>query len=501
MSTEPTVTTASRYTGRRTIRNGALSAAQVVTVGATLLLAYRLALTEVSREEFGLYATMFACGTLTQLGTLGFAGGAARHMARAVGEDDRSGRLQVALSSLGVALAGSLVVSAVLLAGLLWYGSTLSGDLSRAAGDLAPVVVAAALVTPLSTAAQGLTDGLGQTHVRSLVVIGASLVFYGVVAVVLPAHGVVSLAWAALVQQGLVVLVLTGVVLRDCDLSPASIAWNRATWRRMTAYNLKFQVMTVPALALEPLAKLLLGAYAGFSAVATYEIANRLLQQVNAVVLAAIQAVVPLVAFRAASGSLADDSVFRRLFQAAWALSLTAFAAALVAVVPLGAFVFGESDAALAAYAVVLCVGWLANALAAPAYFISVTTDSFGPNVVASYLMIAIPGIVGVLLGEAFGGIGIAIAVSLGLLVACCVVTLSFMRRRQLTWDGVLGRPDAAYAALLCAPVAAVLVMTPRVGAGTAALLAVAALAAVAGLGAVYVRRGPVWSIVRRREA
>ena len=501
MSTEPSVTAASRYSGRRTVRNGALSAAQVVAVGVTLLLAYRLALTEVSREEFGLYATMFACGTLTQLGTLGFAGGAARHMARAVGEDDVRGRLQIALTSLAVAFGGSAVVSAVLLGGLLWYGSTLSGGLADAAGQLAPVVVAAAFVTPVSTAAQGLTDGLGQTHVRSLVVIAASLAFYVVVALVLPDQGVVSLAWAALVQQGLVVLVLTAVVLRECDFSRPSLAWSRPTWRRMVVYNLKYQVMTVPALALEPLAKLLLGAYAGFSAVATFEIANRLLQQVNAVVLAATQAVVPLVAFRAASGALEDDTVFRRLFQAAWALSLTAFAAALVMVVPLGAFVFGETDPSLVAYAVVLCVGWLANALAGPAYFISVTTDFFGPNVVANYLMIATPGVLGVLLGLTLGGIGVAVSVSLGLLIAFLVVTLSFMRRRHLTWDGVLTARDTTYAAVLAVVVATVLVVTPGIGAAPAAAVAAAALVLVAVLGAVHLRRGPVWSTVRRREA
>ena len=93
MSTEPSVTAASRYSSRRTLRNGVLSAVQVTIVGVTLLLAYRLALTEVTREEFGLYATLFALGTLTQVGTLGFAGGAARHMAQAVGGDDAAARL------------------------------------------------------------------------------------------------------------------------------------------------------------------------------------------------------------------------------------------------------------------------------------------------------------------------------------------------------------------------------------------------------------------------
>lgn len=499
MSTEPLVTTASRYSGRRTIRNGALSAAQVVTVGVTLLLAYRLALMEVSRDEFGLYATMFACGTLTQLGTLGFAGGAARHMARAVGRDDAPGRLQVVLSSAGVSFLGSLLVSSLVLLGLTWYGSTLDAGLSEAATRLAPVVVAAAFVTPLSTLAQGLTDGLGRAHVRSLVVIGASIVFYGVVLVTLADQGVVSLAWAALVQQAVVLVVLMVVVLRDCDLAPSSFAWSRDTWRHMAAYNLKFQVMTVPALLLEPLAKLLLGAFAGFSAVATFEIANRLLQQVNAVILAATQAVVPLVAFRAASGSLQEAAVFRRLYQAAWVLSLTAFAVALVVVVPLGSFVFGEADPALIGFSLVLAVGWLANALAGPAYFISVTTDNFGANVLANYLMIATPALVGVLLGLALGGIGVTVGVSLGLVVAFLVVTLTFMRRRDLTWAAVLTRRDVAFGVLVAALVAVALVVVPRAE-GLALPLAGVAVLALGAAGALHVRRGPVWGVLTRRE-
>lgn len=493
------MSTAARYSSRRTLRNGALSAAQVVVVGATLLLAYRLALTEVTREEFGLYATLFAVGTLTQIGTLGFAGGASRHMAGAVGEGDLAARLQVTAVSVGVSLAGSIVVAAVLLAGLEVYGSTLDPALAEVAGRLVPAVVAAALVTPVSTAVQGLADGLGQGHVRSVVVIAASVVFYVVVAVTLSGHGVVSLAWAALVQQSLVVVVLLVLVLRDCRPSRASWHWSPARWREMRAFNLKFQAMTLPALALEPLAKLLLGAFAGFAAVATYEVVNRLMQQVNAVILAANQAVVPLVAYRSASGGLQDVAVFRQLFQAAWVLCVTAFAAALIVLAPLGVFVFGETDPALVGFGVVLCLGWLANALAGPAYFISVTTNSFTANVVANYLMIATPAVLGPLLGWLLGGIGVAVAVALGLVVAGFVMNRAFLARRDVAWSGVLTRRDGAFALLAAALVAVALVALPRLG--TAGLVvAAAALVVLAAAGLAHLRHGPVWPVLTRRE-
>jgi O-antigen/teichoic acid export membrane protein len=468
-------------------------------VGVTLLLAYRLALTEVTREEFGLYATLFAIGTLTQLGTLGFAGGAARHMARAVGEGDPVARQQVVVYSVGISLAGSLIVAAVLLTGLEIYGSTLDPALADVADRLVPVVVAAALVTPLSTAVQGLADGLGQAHVRSLVVIAAALVFYVVVVVSLAGHGVVSLAWAALVQQTLIVLVLLVLVLRDCRPSRRSWDVSSARWRHMCGFNLKLQVLTLPALALEPLAKLLLGTFAGFSAVATYEVANRLMQQVTAVILAANQAVVPLVAYRSATGDMHDVSVFRRLFRAAWTLSVTAFSAALIVLIPIGAFVFGATDPALVSFGVVLCLGWLANALAGPAYFISVTTNSFSANVVANYLMIAIPAVLGAPLGWLLGGIGVALAVALGLMVAGVVMNQSFLVRRDLVWSGVLSRSDVALGLVAAVLVAVTLVVLPRVGAAGLVVVA-AALVALGAAGTVHLRHGPVWPVLTRRE-
>lgn len=493
------MSTASRYSSRRTLRNGALSAVQVVAVGGALLLAYRLALTEATREEFGLYATLFAVGTLTQLGTLGFAGGASRHMARAVGEGHSPARAQVLVSSVGVALVGSLVMSLLLLAGLELYRTTLDPGLEPIAGRLVPVVAAAAFITPVSTAVQGLADGLGQAHVRSVVVIVASLVFYAVVSASLTVQGIVSLAWAALVQQSLVVLVLLAVVVRDCRPARSFWGWSPVLWREMRSFNLKFQVMTVPALALEPLAKLLLGAFAGFSAVATFEVANRLMQQVNAVILAANQAVVPLVAFRSAAGDLQDVAVFRRLYQTAWTVSLTAFAAALVVLVPLGAFVFGESDPALVGFGLVLSLGWLANALSGPAYFISVTTNSFSANVVANYLMIATPAVVGVLLGSVLGGIGVAISVSLGLFVAGYVMNRGFLGRHGLGWSTVLTGRDAAFALVAAVLVAAALVAQSRLG--TPALLSTVAVLVVLGVaGLIHLRHGPVWSVLTRRE-
>nr|WP_301539459.1 oligosaccharide flippase family protein [Nocardioides sp. zg-1308] len=457
-------------------------------------------MTEVTREEFGLYATLFALGTLTQVGTLGFAGGAARHMARAAGEGDAAARLQVAVTSVGVSLGGSLVVAVGLLVGLEVYGASLDPELAEVASRLVPVVVAAAVVTPVSTAVQGLVDGLGQAHVRSAVVIAASLVFYVVVAVTLSGQGAVSLALAALVQQSFVVLVLVALVVRECRPSRATWRWAPSLWREVRTFNLKLQVMTLPALGLEPLAKLLLGAFAGFSAVATYEVVNRLMQQVNAVVLAANQAVVPLVAFRSASGGLQDASVFRQLFRAAWTLCVTAFAAALIVLVPLGAFVFGETDPALVGFGVVLCLGWLANALSGPAYFISVTTNRFAANVVANYLMIAVPAVLGTLLGWLLGGIGVAAAVALGLVVAGVVMNQAFLAHRDLGWSTLLSGRDAAFGLVATVLVAVTLVAMPRLGAA-GLLVAASALVALGAAGLVHLRHGPVWPVLTRREA
>ncbi len=499
MSADSSVSTASRYSSRRTLRNGALSAVQVLVVGGTLLLAYRLALTEASREEFGLYATMFAVGTLTQLGTLGFASGASRHMAKAVGEGSAQAREQVLVSSVGMSLAGSMVMSVVLLGGLDLYRGTLDPTLDAVAAQLIPVVVAAAFVTPVSTAVQGVADGLGQAHVRSIVMIAASFVFYAVVALSLEVHGVVSLAWAALVQQSLVMCVLLAVVVRDSRCSRASRSWSPSLWRDMRRFNLKFQLMTVPALALEPLAKILLGAFAGFSAVATFEVANRLMQQVNAVILAANQAVVPLLAFRSAAGDLEDVAVFRRLYRTAWIVSLASFAAALVMLVPLGSFVFGESDSELIGFGLVLCAGWLANALSGPAYFISVTTNNFNASVVANYLMITVPAVLGVPLGLMLGGIGVATAVSLGLITAGYVINRAFLGQRDLGWSAVLTSGDAFFALVVVALVTAAVVAQMRPG--SPALVTTLAVLGVLGVAAlVRLRQGPVWSVITRRE-
>jgi O-antigen/teichoic acid export membrane protein len=224
------------------------------------------------------------------------------------------------------------------------------------------------------------------------------------------------------------VVVLLGYLAWITRSTPGGSRLLPSDARAVLRYNLKIYVLTVPTLAYEPLVKALLNVFAGLSAVAYYEIANRLLQQVNAIVLAANQAIVPLVAVRAATGRLLVDQAFTRTVRLVTSLTVLAFAGALVCLPLVQRFVFGPGVTAVVGYGAILALGWVANALCGPAYFIGVTVDNFLVNVTTNYLILVVIGVGGPLLGNVSGGAGLAVSVAAGFVAASTIVNVQFVR-------------------------------------------------------------------------
>jgi len=487
------------YSARRALVNGGVSALQVVVISGVLLVSYRLAVQSVGQHDFGLYSLYFAFGTLTQVGSLGFGVGAARHVAVAWGQGRQHDLRPLIVVSVAITFVGAVVMSGIIYAGLHAYAAaSLSAGDRHLAGQLAPVVLAAACLTPVSTTAQGLMDGTSRSYVRAGVVMSASMVYLAVVIIWLPSHGVIALAYGTLAQQACVVVFLLGYV---AYLSRGTSTGLRApsNLREVTRYNLKLHVLTVPTLAYEPLAKGLLDAFAGLSAIAYYEIANRLLQQVSALVHAANQAIVPVVAVRASTGSLRPAEAFRKSLQAIFPLTILGFGGALIVLPLVATFVFDETSATVVWFGVLLAVGWIANCLCGPAYFVGVTIDEFRINIAASYLMLAVIAVAGAGLGAVFGGYGLAAGVALALVAGSVLVNGHFIRKCGLRVRELLPADQIGFALVAALLVVVTLVLAVTVEVDRLLLTTFVGAAALMVLGAAVSVRHPLIKELRTR--
>ncbi|GAA4749352.1 hypothetical protein GCM10023350_38050 [Nocardioides endophyticus] len=487
------------YSARRAFVNGGVSALQVVVISGVLLVSYRLAVQSVGQHDFGLYSLYFAFGTLTQLGSLGFGVGAARHVAVAWGQGRQHDLRPLVLLSVGVTLLGAALMAVIIYLGLHVYAlASLSPHDRRLAAQLAPVILAAACLAPVSTTAQGLMDGTSRSYARAAVVMSSSLVYLAVVIVGLPSHGVVALAYGTLAQQACVVVALLTYIsylsrgLSSGMRTPSNVG-------EVARYNLKMHVLTLPTLAYEPLAKALLDMFAGLSAIAYYEIANRLLQQVSALVHAANQAIVPVVAVRASAEGFQPAQAFRKSFQAIFPLTILGFGGALVVLPLLSSFVFGETSATVVWFGVLLSVGWIANCLCGPAYFVGVTLDDFRVNIAANYTSLAVIAVAGAGLGWWFGGYGLAAGVALALVIASSMVNVHYIHTSGLKIRDLLPAEQVVFAVAAGAVVLLSLLISLSVDGRGLLLTVVGGLAALGLVGAIDLMRHPIVKELRTR--
>lgn len=362
--------------------NALLSGAQAVVTAIVLFLTYRYLVRNLPPDDFGLWALLMSVAGVARLADFGVGAAVARFVAFDLGQEE---------PERAAAVIQTLVITIAALSGALCVGVWLALPLilvavvpDAAADDaqrLLPYMLTNLALIMIGTATLGGLEGAQRFGLRALVVIAANLTFLAGCTMFVGSMGLTGVGVAQVLQG--CVLVIGGWFSARAVLGlrvVLPIRFSMAQLQRVGTFGASFQLVAGFQILTEFLVKSLLTNRAGLSSAGLFEIAQRVVMQLRAPLVAACQILVPAVAGRAAN-NVGIVELYIRSCRLLGLASLAALGTLLVAWPLLTTVLMGRFDDELYALAVIVTIAWGINLLAVPAYLTLLGAGSTGWNV------------------------------------------------------------------------------------------------------------------------
>ncbi|ATY34295.1 lipopolysaccharide biosynthesis protein [Sphingomonas psychrotolerans] len=412
-------------------RNAAFSVAQVGISAVLLFALYRVLIHFITIADVGLWSLVMASTSVARLSEMGLGGGVVRFVAADLGRGD--GRK--AAVTIGMSLA--LVTGMILLASALLYPIFQIGLEKALPQEMLPnglvllrYAVASLVLTTIANVFLSALDGMQRMDLRATTQLGGSIVQLVAALVLVPAHGVLGLGPVQIITACFTLVVAAVIAIRQIRQPLAAWwTWDRKRARELVKYGGGLQVAAVGQLLFDPTVKVLLTYFGGLAFTGYYEMANRMMLQFRSMIVSAYNALVPFVAGRLETSSDRHGDVRRVYIQSFRFLFVTAFAyygvigAALPFVLTLW---LGHFEPAFLAIATLCWLGWWANTMVGPSYFLYLAVGRLRWAVTAQLTIGVLNLIFAWALGLAFGGAGVLIGSALGLALGGGVTLIAF---------------------------------------------------------------------------
>jgi O-antigen/teichoic acid export membrane protein len=412
------------------LRSSGLAAFQVVVTTGILFSVYRLLTHHAGVSGLGLWTTAVSICGISSLADLGLTDLMVRQVAAACGDGDL-GRAKGTYRTLSIVGGTSMAI-----VGLATVPFT-EHYLARAATpQLAAYVTWFALTAPTITwlnsvcfGLYGVLEGMGRYDLRLACVMAGGICTLLAAFLMAPVDATLAICVTFLsgaVASFVCALGCNAWILGRVPAIVVRVPVIEAL--RLMRLGAQVKIAGVLNLALDPVTRILLTRFGGVEATGIYEIAYRIFWQVRSMVVAALQVMVPRLAMQGASDVGASNALVTRFAQLGALMGLPAFMAALLIVPTVGIMVFGSAPHSLAWYSIWLCIGWLINCLAVPAYFANLVQGHMVRNWISQLVIVIANGLIGGIGGLLFHGYGVVAANAFAL--ACGGVTIIGARRQ-----------------------------------------------------------------------
>ena len=419
---------------RRVFANSFWSVAQVAVSGALYLILYRFLYRTVGLDQLGVWSLVMAWTSINNVASFGLGGGTTYFIPKHLARGERAyvtDLVQTAALTTAGAIGAGLVLFYPLVR--LVLGAVIPDEgLFALALSILPHAFASVWLGATAGVVYASLDGFQRVDLRNAVLVLGAVVFLGAALVLVPRHGLVGLAEAQLLQAA-VVLVASWALVRHLmpELPWLPWRWSREAFREMIGYSVRFQALTFSQMLFEPVTKSLLAVFGGVSATGLFEMANRLVVQLRAFVVAAYSALIPTLTDIGETRPELLRGIYEtscRYMAALLALSLPL----LVAFAPLVSRLWlGEYEPAFILFMILLAVGWFANLAITPAY-VSYLGAGDLRWVLRSHVVIAVLNVaLGAVLGAMLGGAGVVLGFVVALVAGSWLVPLAYAREHE----------------------------------------------------------------------
>lgn len=418
---------------RRLFINALASVIQVIVNGGAFFVLYRFLYDTLGVADVGVWATVLTTTSVSHLANLGLTGSTLIYVARYRAQEQPE-RVQAVVEtsvvSIAVFMGTALALTFPLLERIVPW---IINDAAKIPVALAvlPYALLSFWCTSVATVVLSALEGFERIDVRQGLTMLSALVYLGLCVLLVPHHGLLGLAYAQVAQAAL--LLLAGWVALKWTFRPLPLLplrWSRPVFGEMLHYNLQFQAMSLTQMLFEPTTRALMARLGGLEAAGFFEMAHKMVLQLRALIITAHQAILPAIAGLRETA----PEMLREVYRVSFRLVLFLVAAALpflIAATPVVSELYlGAYQPTFMLYTTLLLVGWFLNILGAPAYFAYMGTGALRWNVLGHLITAVLNLALGVVLGLAFGGVGIVVAFVTALLVGSAATARAYEREQ-----------------------------------------------------------------------
>lgn len=407
-------------------RNGVFSACEVIVTGVCFFLLYRVVIDAIGIEAIGIWGLLTAILVLPTIADPIVGSGITTLVAR-----EESTRWQGAVAEIIETAAISKAAITGLLLAASYHGVALILERLTedhvAARELVLLVGVSLWVGAVASVPLAGLEGRQRVDLRSAVLMLGAILNLVVAAILVPDHGIVGLGQARMVQS-LFVLVTAWLVLRGVLTSAPLLPrrWSRKYLRALAAYGFRYLSASSAMALIDPVTKALMAKFGSVELVGYYELASKLVLQVRALLVSLSRVLVPAVADLQRREIAAVVDLYQKSCRVNAYLAVPAFGLLVVTAAPIGEIWIGREESFFELATFVLCLGWLTNTLATPAYFANLGLAQLGWNTYGHFAMLALLVLFGYPMGALLGGTGVAIAVGFAIASGSVAIVLGF---------------------------------------------------------------------------
>ncbi|MBN4054636.1 oligosaccharide flippase family protein [Nitrospira defluvii] len=420
---------------RQILINVVMSVVQVIVVGGTLFVLYRFLINTVGVERLGVWSVVLATTSVANIANLGLSASVVKFVAKYLAHGDEKavvGVIQTSVISIGV-LIGLILLIAYPFAGWL-LGMVLPIVNLEEALSILPYALLSLWITVISSILHSGLDGYQRIDHRSILLMAGAIIHLLLCFMLVPDYGLMGLAYARILQVGLILIGSWLMLKRHLHLLPAfPYRWNYKLFKEIVGYGLNFQVISICNMLYDPITKALLTKFGGLTMTGLYEMASRMVLQVRSLIVSSNQVLVPTFAELKETTPTLIHKVYKDSYRLILYVALPMFSV-LIAVIPIISHLWiGYYEAIFVLFSSLLAFGWFINTLTAPAYFANLGTGDLRWNT-TGHVTIAVLNIgLGWSLGNLYGGTLIVVSWVVSLIIGSLIVPVSYYYRHGLS--------------------------------------------------------------------
>lgn len=416
------------------IKNVILSVAQFLVVGIVLFILYKFLLNKLGAERFGIWSLILSTAIFYNIANLGFSASVVKFMAQSLARKDEENAIRIIeTSAISIGISIGLVL-------LLFYPAVewilriiIPESHIAEALSILPYAMLSMWVSAIASVFQAGLDGHQRIDLSSWIAIFRVISYLILCLILVPAHGLMGLAYAHVIQACMLMILNWGMLKRQLPALPAiPYRWSVSLFREMMGYGLNMQMITVSQMLYDPITKGLLAKFGGLDLAGYYEMANRMIVQLRGMLVAAVQVLVPTIADLKETNPDLVHKVYKDTYRMILFIALPYYSAIIAMTPIISRMWIGYYESSFVTFSIILSLGWFVNTLSTPCYFSDLGIGNLTWNTIG-HLIIAVSNVLlGFLLGYISGGRGVVTAWVMSLIAGSLTILLSFHKRNKM---------------------------------------------------------------------